>query len=112
MVTRLDRGSFDPDLYRMFSELTQRAVEFKVLDDPSSRIGKLVKGILALIAEFENGIRRERQHDGINKAKAAGVPKPLLTLSMIEKGSKPCEQMGRPYRRSCAVPSSATSIAG
>jgi hypothetical protein len=42
----------------MFSELTQRAVEFKVLDDPSLRTGKLVKGILALIAEFENGIRR------------------------------------------------------
>ena len=70
----------------------QRGVEFKVLDDPSidtsSRTGKLVMGILALIAEFENDIRRERQQDGINKAKAAGVrfgPKPLLTLSVIEK---------------------------
>ncbi len=41
-------------------------------------------GILALIAEFENDIRRERQQDGINKAKAEGVkfgPKPLLTRS-------------------------------
>jgi DNA invertase Pin-like site-specific DNA recombinase len=28
---------------------------------------------LALIAEFENDIRRERQRDGINKAKAAGT---------------------------------------
>jgi DNA invertase Pin-like site-specific DNA recombinase len=27
-------------------------------------------GILALIAEFENDIRRERQQDGINRAKA------------------------------------------
>ena len=46
-----------------------------MLDDPSidtsSRTGKLVMGILALIAEFENDIRRERQQDGINKAKAA-----------------------------------------
>jgi DNA invertase Pin-like site-specific DNA recombinase len=63
-----------------------------VLDDPSihtsSRTGKLVMGILALIAEFENDIRRERQQDGINKAKAAGVrfgPKPILTLPVIEK---------------------------
>ena len=30
-------------------------------------------GILALIAEFENDIRRERQMDGIAKAKARGT---------------------------------------
>jgi DNA invertase Pin-like site-specific DNA recombinase len=30
-------------------------------------------GILALIAEFENDIRRERQMDGIAKAKDRGV---------------------------------------
>ena len=30
-------------------------------------------GILALIAEFENDISRERQLDGIAKAKAQGV---------------------------------------
>ena len=42
-----------------------KGVDFKVIDDPSidttSRTGKLVMGILALIAEFENDIRRERQ---------------------------------------------------
>jgi DNA invertase Pin-like site-specific DNA recombinase len=41
--------------------------------DTSSRTGKLVMGILALIAEFENDIRRERQMDGIAKAKERGV---------------------------------------
>ena len=30
-------------------------------------------GVLALIAEFENDIRRERQMDGIAKAKDRGV---------------------------------------
>ena len=35
--------------------------------------GKLVMGILALIAEFENDIRRERQMDGIAKAHERGV---------------------------------------
>jgi DNA invertase Pin-like site-specific DNA recombinase len=48
-----------------------------VVDDPSivttSRTDKLVMGILALIAEFENDIRRERQMDGIAKAKEQGV---------------------------------------
>ena len=51
------------------TELTEKGVSFKVLDDPSidttSRTGKLVMGILALIAEFENDIRRERQMDGM-----------------------------------------------
>ena len=89
-VDRLARST--SDLYRIVSELTRRGVEFKVLDDPSidtsSRTGKLVMGVLALIAEFENDIRREGQQDGINKAKAAGVrfgPKPILTLPVIEK---------------------------
>jgi DNA invertase Pin-like site-specific DNA recombinase len=65
------------DLYRIVSELGGKGVSFKVLDDPSidttSRTGKLVMGILALIAEFENDIRRERQMDGNAKAKDQGV---------------------------------------
>ena len=53
-------------------ESAQRGLaQFKVIDDPSidttSRTGKLVMGILALIAEFENDIRRERQMDGIRR---------------------------------------------
>ena len=43
-------------------------------------------GILALIAEFENDIRRERQQDGINKALERGVRfgrKPLLTEKVV-----------------------------
>ena len=61
-----------PDCYRARRE----GISFKVLDDPSidttSRTGKLVMGILALIAEFENDIRRERQMDGIAKAMERG----------------------------------------
>jgi DNA invertase Pin-like site-specific DNA recombinase len=66
-----------------------------VLDDPSidtsSRTGKLVMGILALIAEFENDIRRERQMDGIKKARERGVRfgrKPLLVFETIQKVKK------------------------
>ncbi len=54
----------------------------------TSRTGKLVMGILALFAEFENDIRRERQMDGIAKARDRGVRfgrKPLLVAETIKK---------------------------
>ena len=93
LVTKLDRlARSTRDLYRIISNLAERGVSFKVVDDPSvdttSRTGKLIMGILALIAEFENDIRRERQQDGINKAKAKGVrfgPKPILTGEVVQK---------------------------
>ena len=57
--------------------LADKGVAFKVIDDPSidttSRTGGLIMRILALIAEFKNDIRRERQMDGIAKAKERGV---------------------------------------
>jgi DNA invertase Pin-like site-specific DNA recombinase len=77
-VTKIDRlARSTSDLYRIVSELAEKGVSLKVIDDPSidttSRTGKLVMGILALIAEFENDIRRERQMDGIKKARERGV---------------------------------------
>lgn len=78
LVAKIDRlARSTSDLYRIVSELAEKGVSFKVIDDPSidttSRTGKLVMGILSLIAEFENDIRRERQMDGIAKAKERGV---------------------------------------
>lgn len=77
IVTKLDRlARSTADLYRIVTDLNDRGVGFKVLDDAAvdttSRTGKLVMGILALIAEFETEIRRERQMEGIAKAKAEG----------------------------------------
>ena len=87
-IDRLARST--ADLYRIISELAERGVAFKVVDAPTvdttSRTGKLIMGILALIAEFENDIRRERQQDGINKALERGVRfgrKPFLTDKVI-----------------------------
>ena len=93
LVTKIDRlARSTSDLYRIVSELSEKGVSFKVLDDPSidttSRTGKLVMGILALIAEFENDIRRERQMDGITKARERGVRfgrKPLLLPETVEE---------------------------
>jgi len=96
LVTKIDRlARSTADLYRIISMLTEKGVAFKVTDDPAidttSRTGKLVMGILALIAEFENDIRRERQMDGIAKAKDRGVKfgrKPELTLERISQIKK------------------------
>ena len=93
LVTKIDRlARSTSDLYRIVSTLAEKGVAFKVTDDPTidttSRTGKLVMGILALIAEFENDIRRERQLDGIAKAKAEGVRfgvQPKLTGEVVKK---------------------------
>ena len=91
-MTKIDRlARSTSDLYRIVSLLAEKGVSFKVVDDPSidtsSRTGKLVMGIVALIAEFENDIRRERQMDGIAKAHERGVRfgrKPQLVPQVVE----------------------------
>jgi DNA invertase Pin-like site-specific DNA recombinase len=77
LVTKLDRlARSAADLYAIVAMLEGKGVAFKVLDDAAvdttHRTGKLVMGILALIAEFETAIRRERQMEGIARAKAEG----------------------------------------
>ena len=93
LVTKIDRlARSTSDLYRTVSLLAEKGVAFRVIDDPSidttSRTGKLVMGVLALIAEFENDIRRERQMDGIKKAQERGVRfgrKPLLLPDKVQQ---------------------------
>jgi len=77
VVTKLDRlARSAAHLHEIVEGLTAKGVGFKVLDDASldttTRTGKLVFGILASIAEFETALRRERQLEGIAKAKAEG----------------------------------------
>ncbi len=96
LVSKIDRlARSTSDLYRIVSQLADKGVSFKVIDDPSidtsSRTGKLIMGILALIAEFENDIRRERQMDGIKKARERGTRfgrKPLLVPETIRQVRK------------------------
>lgn len=92
IVTKLDRlARSTADLYRIVTGLAEKGVAFKVLDDAAvdttSRTGKLVMGILALIAEFETEIRRERQMEGIARAKAEGRVggRPALVTELIRK---------------------------
>lgn len=80
VVTRLDRLARSAgDLHNLVKQLADKGVAFRCLQqsslDTTSSTGKLLLGVLASIAEFEADIRRERQREGIERAKAAGVYK-------------------------------------
>ena len=80
MVTRLDRLARSAgDLHAIVAALSAKGVHFQCLQqggmDTSSSTGKLLLGVLASIAEFETDIRKERQREGIERAKIAGVYK-------------------------------------
>jgi DNA invertase Pin-like site-specific DNA recombinase len=76
VVTRLDRLARSVvDLRQIVDHLTAKGVGFRCLQqhiDTTSSEGRLMLGILAAFAEFETDIRKERQREGIDKAKAAG----------------------------------------
>lgn len=80
VVTRLDRLARSAgDLHGIVARLSAKGVGFKCLQqggmDTTTSTGKLLLGVLASIAEFETDIRRERQREGIDKAKANGIYK-------------------------------------
>lgn len=77
VVTRLDRLARSVgDLHQIIEKLTDKGVEFQCLRQSDVVIGtstgKLMLAILGAVAQFENDIRRERQAEGIAKAKADG----------------------------------------
>nr|WP_314446337.1 recombinase family protein [uncultured Sphingomonas sp.] len=77
VVTRLDRlARSSNDLHNIIAKLTSKGVKFRCVQqsgvDTDSGMGKLVLAILGAVAEFETDIRKERQREGIDKAKADG----------------------------------------
>lgn len=77
-VTRLDRLARSVvDLHRLIERLTAKGCGFRVLQqsgiDTTTSTGKLTLSILGAVAEFEADIRRDRQRDGIERAKTRGV---------------------------------------
>jgi len=77
LVTRLDRCSRNTlDLYKILELLNSKKVAFKATEqefDTSTSTGKLMMGLLSIIAEFETDLRAERQAEGIKSALARGV---------------------------------------
>ncbi len=78
VVTRLDRLARSTlHLCQISEELKRKGVDLQVLDQQISTTdatGRLLFNMLGAIAQFETEIRAERQMDGIEKAKARGVP--------------------------------------
>jgi DNA invertase Pin-like site-specific DNA recombinase len=110
LITKLDRlARSTSELYRIVQALEAKGVAFRVLDDPAvdttSRTGKLVMGILALIAEFETEIRRERQMEGIAKAKAEGRTggRPTLVTPKVRDQIKSLRGKGASIRAIAAA---------
>jgi len=77
VVTRIDRLARSiRDLQNIVYELRQKGVVLKATEQPidtSTSAGKAFLDMLGVFAEFESNLRRERQMEGIAKAKARGV---------------------------------------
>ncbi len=77
VVTRLDRLARSVgDLHQIIEKLAAKQVAFRCLNqsgiDTDTSTGRLMLAVLGAVAAFENDIRRERQMEGVMKAKAAG----------------------------------------
>ena len=77
MVMRIDRLARSiKDLQDIVHNLKAKGVALKATEQPidtSTAAGKAFLDMLGVFAEFETNLRRERQMEGIAKAKAAGV---------------------------------------
>ena len=76
VVTKIDRLARSlRDLQNIMHDLEKVGASLKALDqaiDTSTASGKAFLGMLGVFAEFETNIRKERQLEGIAKAKAEG----------------------------------------
>ena len=79
MVTRIDRlARSTADLLAIVKTLEEKGVALKATEQPidtSTPAGRAFLQMLGVFAEFETAIRKERQLDGIAKAKKEGVYK-------------------------------------
>jgi DNA invertase Pin-like site-specific DNA recombinase len=77
VITRLDRLARSVlDLAKILARFEQEGINLLVIDqsiDTATSSGKLLFNMLAAVAEFENALRRERQQECIEKAKANKV---------------------------------------
>lgn len=90
VITRLDRLARSVlDLARILARFNSEGIDLYVIDqniDTSTSSGKLLFNMLAAVAEFENELRRERQQEGIAKAKERKVKfgrRPKLSAKKI-----------------------------
>jgi DNA invertase Pin-like site-specific DNA recombinase len=79
VITRIDRLARSiGDLQDIVRDLKAKGVALKATEQPidmTTAAGKCFLDMLGVFAEFETNLRKERQMEGIAKAKAAGVYK-------------------------------------
>ena len=102
MVTRIDRLARSiGDLQDIVRTVRMRGASLKATEQPSdtgTAAGKCFLDMLGVFAEFETNLRRERQLEGIAKAKAAGVYKgrppsidPARVRELADGGMRPTD---------------------
>lgn len=79
VVTRIDRLARSmKDLQDIVHDLRNRGVSLRATEQPvdtSTPAGKAFLDMLGVFAEFETNLRKERQMEGIEKAKSKGIYK-------------------------------------
>src|SRR3979411_780213 len=92
MVTRIDRLARSiGDLQDIVRAVRAKGASLKATEQPintATAAGKCFLDMLGVFAEFETNLRRERQLEGIAKAKEAGVykgRKPSIVPAEVEK---------------------------
>ena len=92
VVTRVDRLARSiGDLQDIVRELRTKGVALVATEQPvdtSTAAGKAFLDMLGVFAEFETNLRRERQMEGIARAKARGVYKgrsPVVDAEQVRK---------------------------
>jgi DNA invertase Pin-like site-specific DNA recombinase len=90
MVTRIDRLARSiGDLQDIVSAVKAKGASLRATEQPidtSTAAGKAFLDMLGVFAEFETNLRKERQSEGIAKAKAAAVykgRKPSVDVSKV-----------------------------
>lgn len=117
VITKLDRMARSAiDLGNIIKKFEQDNINLVVLDqhiDTTTSYGKLTFQILASVAEFENEIRKERQMEGIQKAKAKGkqfgrpvkieLDTKIKVLDAVLSSSKSAAEIGVQFKISRAA---------
>lgn len=92
VATKLDRiARSTKDLMNIVHALDEKGVVLKVIQqgiDSSTHVGKMMLGMLGLVAEFERSLINERSMEGLRRAKAAGIksgPKPKLNSEQLDE---------------------------
>ena len=102
VVTRIDRLARSiADLQGIVVQLAVKGAKLQATEQPidtSTAAGKAFLDMLGVFAEFETNLRRERQMEGIAKAKAAGAYKgrrpsidPVQVRKLREEGVGPAD---------------------